>query len=428
MDKVLLRNGVLIGLEPLKLERGDLLIEDGRVRARGVRLEADDETEVIDCRGRFVMPGLVNAHARLHSSQTLGMPRLEEMGVDPIYDGSSLQNSHTAETIVTSSFAGALDAIRLGTTTVLDLHASPQALEGSLDLVRDVVLTVGLRCIASYESSAGEGFAAALAENDRFLTRAYGEKVQGLCGLGPVELLDDEALAAAAVAKSRAQGLHLEIAQRADQVEEARQRFGKGSVLRLAEAGLLGPGTLLAHGVHLEEAERQAITEAGAWIVHCPSANARRGVGQAPFENYGDLVALGSDGHGNDMLAEARSAYTLARSRGAQLGAEDVIRLLVGSQQLASELLGCELGTTNHDAAADFVILRYHPNTPMTDENLADHLVFGIGPENIEAVMVDGNLVYRDGRFREVDTRRLRPLIRKGAKALWEAAGGKQEG
>jgi cytosine/adenosine deaminase-related metal-dependent hydrolase len=420
----LLRNGVLISLEPLKLEKLDLLIVDGRVAAKDQRIEAPADCEVVDCRGRYIMPGFVDAHSHLYRSQTLGLPDVA------VLDGETepaptIEDVLTPETIVTSAFAGAMDALSLGTTTLIDLHQSSNQIHGSLGLVRDTVLTVGPRLVSGFEIDASRSvasFDAALRENERFCADNRTERARGTIGLGALSSTSDEQLArVSAIAQELACGVQISC----DENDEARdlslRQFGKNGINRLDEFGLLTPKTIINYRGEITATDAEMLRSRQAWVIHSPSADALSGNPAQRFEDFGYFAALGSGGCRSNVFAESRAAFLQGRARAAEINPLDVIRMIVGGQQLGSELLGLELGSTNRDAGADFIILNYHARTPLTPETLPAHLIFGMGPEHITSVMIDGDLVYRAGNFPDIDMRRLSPLMRKGAEDLWQS-------
>ena len=417
----LLRNGVLISLEPLKLEKRDLLIVDGRVAAKEHRIQAPQDCEVVECRGRYILPGFVDAHSHLYRSQTLGMP--EPAATEE--KAPALEDVLTAETIVTSAFAGAMDALSLGTSTLIDLHQSTQQINGSLALVRDTVLTVGPRLVAAFEMDASrdaEAFAAAMWENERFSIDNRGERVRGILGLGGLCSTSDEQLSQVA-SKARELGCGLQVS--CDESPEARAEslatFGRSAVGRLDAHGLLSPSSIINYCGEMSTEDRELLKERQAWVIHTPSADALSSRPAQRFEDFGYFSALGSGGCRSNIFAEARASFLQGRARGADINPMDIIRMIVGSQQLGSELLGLELGSTNRDAGADFIFLNYHARTPLTAESLPAHLIFGMGPEHITSVMIDGDMVYRNGSFPDIDMRRLSPLMRKGAESIWQS-------
>lgn len=108
-----------------------------------------------------------------------------------------------------------------------------------------------------------------------------------------------------------------------------------GVIVRLAEAGALGPRSILAHCVHLEWEELSEAQQRGAWLVHCPRSDMARSVGYASAGKFGARRALGNDGVSGDMLAEGQMTFL----RGAEAGFKlDLARWHAGGQSLASEL------------------------------------------------------------------------------------------
>lgn len=421
-DKTLLKNATLVGLEPIKLEQKDLLIVDGRVAQKDDRLQAPRDARLVDCRGRFVLPGFVNAQSRLYASQSLLLPRDEasETTVESLRfeEHDRIARVLTPETIVTSVFAGALEAVRYGTTTVIDRHSSPNCIPGSLDLVRDTVLTVGPRAILSYEVS-GRGEEAeqmqAIAENRRFARENRTDRVAGFFSVDSAGRLSDGTLAEL-VRESRGSIVSSTLGEETE-IE--------GRLLdRLEAAGLLGERPVFSAAGRIEAADREKLKSLGIWTLTCPNANARLGLPPLPFETMGEMVALGTGAVPGDLFSESRSAWLAARARGAAIRPEDVVKLIVGGHQLASEMLGLELGSTRRDAGADFIVLDYHPRTRVVPDNLAAHLLFGMRVADISMVMTDGEFVYRNGAFPEIDIQRLAPLVRRGADELWNAIRG----
>lgn len=420
MKRVLLKNGTLIGLEPLRMERSDLLIVDGRIAAKGPRLPSDRETSILDCRGRYIVPGLVNAHVRLGTSQSLGMPLFP--GNLPIGANAHetalrrIEDALTPETIVTATFAAALDAVRAGTTTVFLRHSSPSAVANSLDLVRDVLLTVGIRSVVAYDvGDDGVRSATELDECLRFAGSHASDKIVGAIGTSAVASPSDATLERLvhAVRDDR----------RAFFFNHGRGKAGDGSseIGRMARAGLLGPRTVATHGLFASREDRARLREHGSWIIHCPTTDAMSGRGAPEIDRFGDQIAIGTERAAQDVFGEVRAAVMQARAQNASVTTEDALRLLGGGHQLASDLLGIELGSLLREAGADLVVLNYQPRTPVREDNIAEHLVFGVGQQHIESVIIDGNLVYHLGRFPDIDIPRLTPLMQRGAQQLWSS-------
>ena len=115
------------------------------------------------------------------------------------------------------------------------------------------------------------------------------------------------------LARERAVGLHIHVAEDAADERDAEARFGRRVVARLAAAGAIDERSLLAHGVHLDPNEIGIVRDAGATVVHNARSNMNNGVGRAPLAALGERVALGTDGIGADMFEEGRTAYFRCR-------------------------------------------------------------------------------------------------------------------
>jgi cytosine/adenosine deaminase-related metal-dependent hydrolase len=201
---------------------------------------------------------------------------------------------------------------------------------------------------------------------------------------------------------------------------DCQTRFGRRVVQRLAEAGALEGGALLAHCVHVDEREAAVIHEAGAAVAHNPRSNMNNRVGRAPVAALGDRLALGTDGIDGDMFAESRTAYWRAREADPSIGPEWVLRRMASSARVAGSTFGEPLlGRIEAGAPADLVVLDYAPPVPLVAENLAGHWVFGLTARHVRDVIVGGEIVVRDGRLAHASEDDLRARCREAAEALW---------
>ena len=176
--------------------------------------------------------------------------------------------------------------------------------------------------------------------------------------------------------------------------------------------------TILAHGTCLDQREIQMALDAGVWFAHNPRSNMNNQVGYAPVGQFGRRSVLGTDGISGDMFEETRLAFLKGRDTLSPLGAGDWLRVLARGQRLATEAFGIELGALIPGSAADLVILNYNPPTPMTTDNLPGHLIFGMNSGLIDAVMVNGRFIVRDGHP-AFDEEGLYARARETAAKLW---------
>ena len=282
-------------------------------------------------------PGLVCAHTHLYSALARGMPapprpprtfpeilELVWWRVDRALDHEMLR---------WGAMLGALEALEAGTTTIVDHHSSPNAIEGSLDVIAQACAEVGVRVSCCYEvtdRNGADGAKAGLAENERFL-RAGG---RGLVGAHASFTLSDETLdAVCGLAGDLGVGVHVHVAE--DPVDAA-----AGARL----AGRAGDGWILAHAVHLDR------TLAGT-VVHNPRSNLNNAVGYGRPARF-PRVALGTDGIGADMLEEFRLAFALARADDVTAAPDTAWGWLATGADLVSE------------ASTDAVTWSYAPMDP----------------------------------------------------------------
>jgi putative selenium metabolism protein SsnA len=416
---------VVASLSPARVVGGDVVIQEGRVRDLTGMYSGDAER--LDCSGCLVIPGNVCAHHHLYSSLARGMPyRLAPpQNFLQILQRVwwRLDRALDLPSVRSSASVGGLDALSAGTTTIVDHHASPNAIDGSLDQVASALEGLGVRSLLCYEVSDRDGperASAGIDENRRFLKQASFGLAKGMVGAHASFTLSEETLHACVdLARSEGAGIHIHVAEDAADERDAEARFRTRVVARLAEAGALDDRALLAHCIHLDEAELQDVRDSGATAVHNPRSNMNNRVGHAPIQGFSKL-AIGTDGIDGDMFAESKAAYWRAREADPSIGPAWVLERLAESARFAGSALGEPLlGRIEPGAPADLVVLEYEPPTPLTEENLAAHWVFGLQARHVRDVMVAGRWVVRDRRMVQTDDEELTAKSREVAERLW---------
>jgi putative selenium metabolism protein SsnA len=424
---MLLRGGRIATLDPLRVEHGDLRVEKGVVAERGPALAPLPGEEVLDLRGALLLPGLVNAHTHLYSSLARGMPPPREAprGFVQILERVwwRLDRALDEESVFLSGLAGAAEAALSGTTLLVDHHASPSFIRGSLSTLRRAVEEVGLRSVLCYETTDRNGEAgrdAGIEENVAFAGEAQGALTRGMIGAHASLTLSDATLErlAQAVRQTGAR-LHVHVAEDVADVRDAQARSGCGIPERLRRAGALDGRKVLAHAVHLTPDELATVQARGAWIVHNPRSNMNNAVGYAPTAEF-HRAALGTDGMDQDMLAELRAGFLRARDAGRSDAGSMAIGMLSGGHRLASATFGLPFGKLDAGAPADLVVLDYDSPTPVTSDNLGGHLFFGIDRSHVCSVLVAGRFVVRDRRLVTVDREAVLARCRAAAESLWQ--------
>ena len=438
MARTLVTHARLLALHP-----GAELLDDVTLVLEGDRIAsilpepaaADAHAEVIDAGGALVLPGLVNAHTHTYSALARGFPRPVRARdfADLLHKlWWRLDAALDLEDVRLSAALSARDGLRSGVTLVFDHHASYGAIESSLDAVADGLASAGQRGVLCFEVSDRAGEAAActaLQENERFAAEFPDRPgiAGAMLGLHASFTLSDATLERAVeTARRTALRMHVHLAE--DPVDHvAGATAGSGVVERLERFGLLQPGALAAHAIHIDDAERRRLAARGVIVVHNPRSNMNNGVGRCDLPalvRAGVQVALGTDGYGAGLLAEARVGVLVQRQM-PRLGDGEVLRecLVDANTDLASRFVP-GLGRLSPGCPADVVVTRYVPPTPLRSANAWSHLVFGEVEKNLRAVFVAGERVVDDGRSTRLDDAELESACRERARALWERIDG----
>jgi len=426
---MLLENAVLVDIDPVRVEPGSVRLVDGAIVARGALSRVPGE-EVIDCRGGVVLPGLVNGHTHLYSALAVGMPPPPKAPRNFLEILElvwwRLDRALDAESVRVTAQIGAIEALRSGTTTLIDHHASPSIIDGSLDLVELGVASAGLRGVLCYETTDRHGHdraEAGLAENERYLRACAarsGGRFAGLIGAHAPFTLEDRTLAAlASLAERFGTGVHIHVAEDPCDDEICTREFGAPVRERLERSGLLTPKTVVAHGTHLDARAAELIDRAGVHLAHNARSNMNNAVGYAPIAALGCPKMLGTDGIGGDMMAEAKAAWLKSRDARSGLTPADIVAMLANSARRASRSLGVTLGTLQTGAAADVVVTDYLPATPVTTDNVLGHILFGLSASHIRHVVIGGRFALKDRDVVSCDARGAFRDARRVAADLW---------
>jgi len=450
-----------LGDRPRLIENGALLVEGGRIAALGTTAELTTRypaAERWDAAGQLVLPASICAHTHFYGAFARGMavPGEPAANFPQILERLwwRLDKALTLEDVRYSALVCLVDAIRHGTTTLIDHHASPNCIEGSLDVIAQAVREAGLRACLCYEVTDRDGperTQAGIAENVRFAkpqTPKPKSQIAATFGLHASLTLSDETLAdcvaaaaslpsppraeepALSLSKGTEGGLsfHVHAAEDLADQEDSWRKSGKRVIHRLHDAGILGPHTIAVHCVHVDQSEIELLAETGTWVTHQPRSNMNNGVGVAPVEamlRAGVNVGLGNDGFSNNMLAEMKAAYLvhkLAQRDPRASPAGLVMRLAYANNGRLARVFwpDLHLGELRAGAAADLVFLSYHPTTPLTAGNLPYHLLFGVEASMVTATVCAGRVLMRDRTLLTLDEEAITARSRELAAQVWE--------
>jgi putative selenium metabolism protein SsnA len=386
------------------------------------------------------MPGNICAHTHFYGAFARGMaiPGSTPKDFPDILRKLwwPLDKSLQAEDVRASALVMLVDAIKHGTTTLIDHHASPNAIAGSLDLIAGAVSKAGLRAVLCYEVTDRDGPERArdgLAENLRFIDRIRREKPAGgrlaaTIGLHAGLTLSDATLEACRMAAPENVGFHIHVAEHEADEYDSLAKSGKRVVDRLEKHGILGPRTIVAHAVHVDAREVAMLAESRTWVSHQPRSNMNNGVGAAPVESLlrsGIRVCLGTDGFSHTMWEEWKAAYLLQKvwhRDPRRMPATEVAQMAVtNNASLANQFFpDASLGKLVPGATADLIFVDYHPHTPLTSGNLPWQIIFGFHESMVTTTIVAGKLLMRDRQLITLDEESIAAHARELAQHVWE--------
>lgn len=438
MKRVLIKNGIIVTLEhPNRILRNHaLFIEDGLITdILPHKRTSNIKAQVIDAHGKVVMPGFINAHMHFYSSFARGLTKVEPYRNFPEILRNlwwRLDRQLTLEDCYQSTLAAGLEAIRHGTTTIIDHHASPRAINGSLDRIAGAARELGLRVCLCYEVSDRDGKKAALEgieENLRFIEECQAKnnnQIKALFGLHASFTLGEKTLRRCAKeALKRRAGFHIHCAEDAVDQTITQSEFGKRVVERLYDHGILGPQTICAHAVHLEDREWDLLAHTETAVVHNPQSNMNNAVGVMDLmkaAQKGVLVGLGTDAMTSNMREELRSsiwAQKLAQ-RNPGIAFNEAVELLVRNNQRIANRHFQKVGQLQQGWMADVILIDYFPPTEMNEDNFRGHLVFGLSQATVDTTIVGGEVLMRNKELCLLDEEKIARRSQKLARSLWD--------
>ena len=434
---LLIKNATVVHFQPARVSDGvDILLDGNKILKTGSNIDSSRVDKVIDASGRLVMPGIVCSHNHFYSGLSRGV--MAEIKPCPDFVSTlknlwwRLDRAIDEEILYYSGLICSLESIKSGCTSVIDHHASPNYIQGSLQTLRKGFMKAGLRGMTCFETTDRNGgikeLEAGVRENIEFAqlidsARATGQEpylVEAHIGAhAPFTVSDDGLGMLSEAVRETGRGLHIHVAEDKYDATWSRHHYGKELLARLDSFGLLNEKSLIAHGSYLTEADIERLNKRDGFLVHNPRSNMNNNVGyntQLPlFKN----VALGTDGIGSDMFEELKFAFFKHRDAGGPLWPDSFLNFLNNGNRLLERHFGGQFGRIEAGCHADLVIYDYNAPTPLVGDNLPGHLAFGMNSSGVRTVIVDGALVYEDRRF-PFDVTDIYAEARKAAKRLWQ--------
>lgn len=384
---------------------------------------------IIDGKDHWILPGLVCGHTHLYSAFARGLlmpyhPTNFQEILDQLW--WTLDRQLDLDMIHHSGLVFGLDFLKHGVTTIIDHHASGQDIRGSLKTLSHAVSKdVGLRGIYAFETSDRFDVQACIKENCSFAQKNQSDVIRGLFGLHASSSLSESTLKR--VKKSLGNiPIHIHVAESEMDEEDAQTRYHQPIIHRLVNHGLLNPKSIIAHALHISDAELDLIKEHESVIAINVNSNMNNGVGLPPihrFINKGIPVILGNDGISSGMTTEYLSIYYtmhLADRSPNSFQLTHLKTMIQDTYDYASLILETKIGKLESGYQADLLMVPYIPPTPANEHNAFGHLFFGLFHAFLpKHVWIKGNMKINNYHAKKSLEERVRHA-QISSKRLWD--------
>jgi 5-methylthioadenosine/S-adenosylhomocysteine deaminase len=395
------------------LEQHAVAVRDGKIEAvlpasQGrARFPGYDELAL---ENHVLMPGLVNAHTHAAMSLLRGLAddlplvRWLEEHIWPA------ETKHVSRDFVRDgTLLACAEMIRGGVTCFNDMYFFPDAsLEAALAAgLRSAQGMIVIEFPSAYAADAADYLRRGLEVRDR----SRDEPLASFCLAphAPYTVSNESLKKVATLSAELDVPVHIHLHETRGEIERSMTEHGVRPLERLARLGLVGPGLVAVHAVHLDNAEIDLLAKQGASVVHCPSSNLKLASGFAPVHSLlkkGVNVALGTDGAASnnrlDMFQEMRTAALLAKAVGDDPQAMPAHAALRAATLSGAKALGLEkiTGSIEPGKAADLIAVDFSAPELSPCYDVVSHLVYAAGREHVSHVWVGGKSLMHEREIR----------------------------
>lgn len=413
---------------------GGILVEGDTIQKIGnfdaLRKEFP-EAEVIDAKGRTILPAFINCHHHIYSAfaRGLSLNGYNPKGFLEILEGMwwRMDRVLDVEDSRLSAAATYLSCIENGVATVFDHHASYGGVLDSLFAIGDEAKKFGVRSCLCYEISdrnGKEAMQSALEENLRFADYAKKDpkNLAGLVGLHASFTLSDESLSYICEKNINNYGYHIHVAEGILDEEACLKEHGMRVVHRLNKFGILNKHSVAGHCVHITDDERDVLKANDTMVVHNPESNMGNAIGAPDVMRLlkeGILLGLGTDGYTSDMIESLKFANLLIKhsKADATIGFMEACDMLFrNNPKMVERTFGIQTGILKEGAMADIIILDYDEITPLDEKNLDGHILFGMNGGNVATTITAGVVRMKDKIILGMDKEEVIAKIRERAR------------
>ncbi|MBN2796093.1 MAG: amidohydrolase family protein [Clostridia bacterium] len=355
------------------------IIFDHQILAVGKMEDFNGHFEVYDAKGKLIIPGLLNGHTHIYSALFRGAPLISHPeSFQDILDQIwwKFDKTLNLEDIKASAYTYGEACLKHGVTALIDHHAS-----GTIDhslLTIDIALhDLNIKHLLCFETSDRFDIQDCINENHYAIDRG------GHFGLHASMSLSDETLNEIEE-NLKGSPIHIHVAESIEDVAITQQRYHKDIVNRLKDFNLLNEDSILAHCVHINDAEAKIIKESKCYIAINPTSNLNNAVGlynNKLVTKYDIPILVGTDGLGANIAKEYQYLYYLGKMQTqhpSNLTLEWIRKTIINGYDYFNRRSGQLIGAIQQGYSADFILIDYQYPTPMNQENILYHLFYGV--------------------------------------------------
>lgn len=415
-----LQNATFIDWKTFEFSNTDIEVEngiDGIIKFHPANSLAPEQSDVIVCTGKYVTKSFAIGHHHVYSALARGMPAPAKIPSNfpeiLKYVWWNLDKNLDNETIEASALATAIDCAKNGATFVVDHHASPNSVKGSLEIIANAFDKIGISHLLCYEISDRDGLDKAKMGLEE--TGDHLQNQQGLVGLHASFTVENETMKQAVdLSEKFGSGIHIHVAEDKFDQNFCQEHYKKSVVQRLNDFGVLKSSkTILGHCLHLDSSERKLLHDSPAWIVQNIESNLNNKVGFFNSNDLGNNIMLGTDGMHSDMIRSAKAVYFVGQNF-------DTLNDTIVWNRLRNVHQYLSQNNFKGDRENNLLILDYNPPTDFNSNNFLGHFIFGIESKHIQHVISNGNVIVKNRKVINLDEEEVLSHTREMGLKLWQ--------
>lgn len=414
---IFLKNGTYIHPETLEFTKTGIVVTKGNSGTIQFTNTAPENAKIIDCTGQYITKSFVIGHHHAYSALATGMPAPKKAPANfkEILEQIwwKLDKNLDPDIIKASAYITAINAALNGTSFIIDHHASPFAIENSLDIIAKTFDEVGISHLLCYEISDRDG--EKITQKGIEETNKYLAKKQGLVGVHASFTVKNKTLTKIAdIVEKYNSGIHIHAAEDKIDQKQCSEKYGKRVIERLNDFGFLNSTkTIIAHAIHINNKEREILQNAKAYIVQNPLSNLNNKVGFFSAKKLNpSKILLGTDGMHSDMIRATQTLYFIGKMFD-NLPPDTIYKTLRNNNKYikTNKFYG--------DAENNLIVLNYKPHTNFNSENFIGHFFYSINSKSINHLISNGEIIMYNKKLTKIDENAVLKYAKEQSKRLW---------